>query len=441
MLESLKTFLLQECLLQENQKILLTVSGGIDSMVMLDLFSKLDYSFSIAHCNFKLRGGESDADCDFVKSQENRYQVEVNVKEFDTEVFAQENKISIQMAARQLRYEWFSELKNELGYDLIATAHNLDDKLETFFINLSRGTGIKGLTGIKAKSNDLIRPLLWAGRNDILDYANINDIPWREDSSNSSTKYLRNKLRHDIIPLFKELNPGFLKTMAENMAKLQEAADIYIHEINKKKLSLLEKRGPYYYISADSLCSEDHYRVILYEILQDFGFSTTIVDDIMVSLKNNESGKIFFSPDYRLVKDRDQLIIEEISDSARQRFYIDEGQEEINVPLMLTFESYPVSEFQIIPEATVAQLDYDKLEFPLILRRWEKGDYFRPLGMQGMKKLSDFFINSKLSIPEKEKLWILASGNQIVWIIGHRIDDRYKVTSEAEMVLRINYFE
>jgi len=441
MIEFFKSYLIKDCNLQDNKKILLAVSGGIDSMVMLDLFSKLDYTISIAHCNFKLRGKESDEDCEFVRNLENRYQLNIYTKEFDTEDFARENKISIQMAARQLRYDWFSELKNEIGYDYVATAHNLDDKVETFFINLSRGTGIKGLTGIKALSNNLIRPLLWAGRNEILDYATMNELSWREDSSNRSTKYLRNKLRHDIIPLFKDLNPGFLGTMSDNMSKLQEVANIYGREIDLNKKNLLSQKDNSYYISVEKLCAEEHYKVILYEILQEFGFTTSLVEDILTTLKTKESGKLFYSPEYRLVKDRDQLIIERILDQNIQRFYIDEEQSELSLPVKLSLESYPASEFQIIPEPTVAQLDYDKIDFPIILRKWEKGDYFKPLGMDGMKKLSDFFINNKLSIPEKEKIWILASGNQIVWIIGHRIDDRYKVTSETEMVLRINYFE
>lgn len=441
MIENFQTFLNQECQLDPGQKILLAVSGGIDSMVMLDLFSKLEYHLIIAHCNFKLRAKESDEDCEFVKNLESSYNIIVHTKEFDTIEFAEENKISIQMAARQLRYDWFAELKDKLGFDLIATAHNKDDNLETFFINLSRGTGIKGLSGIKAISKDLLRPLLWAERNEILNYANFNDIKWREDSSNRSTKYLRNKLRHEIIPLFKEINPGFATTMSENMNKLQEVNDIYCHELDLKKKYLMSEEDHTFYISVEELCKEDHKKAILYEILHEFNFTASVVDDILISLENKDSGKLFYSQDYRLVKDRDQLIIEKILEQEIQRFYIDEDQYEVNAPIKLTLESYPSSEFQIIPESNVAQLDYDKINFPLIIRKWEKGDYFRPFGMTGMKKLSDFFINIKLSIPEKEKLWILASGKQIVWIIGHRIDDRYKVSSETEMVLRINYFE
>ncbi len=441
MLNEFKIFLADSCKFQTGQKTLLTVSGGIDSVVMLDLFSRAKLEGIIAHCNFKLRSDESDGDEEFVRQLENRYFYKVIVKEFDTIAFAKENKISIQMAARQLRYEWFSELKKSNSCDYIATAHNKDDQIETFFINLSRGTGIKGLSGIKAKSNDVIRPILWSERNEIVKYAKERGLAWREDSSNSSIKYLRNKIRHEIIPLFHEINPGFADTMAENISKLDNVREFYSELIDLKKQTLLKQMEDSWELLLKDIINDSNRELILYEILQDFNFSSTVVKDIIQSINNNESGKIYYSNNYRIVKDRGSLIIEKKKEKSSQRYYIDEEDIKLSKPINLSFSQVKIEDFSLIKSNSIAQLDIDKLSFPLILRKWQQGDYFKPLGMENLKKLSDFFIDNKLSIPEKEKVWILTSGKEIVWIIGHRIDERFKVSAKTEVVLKIMYLE
>ncbi len=440
MLAEFQNFIKNSCKLQTGQKTILAVSGGIDSVVMLELFSRAEFSGIIAHCNFNLRSEESDGDEKFVKEFENRYNYKVLTKSFDTTEFAKENKISIQMAARQLRYQWFSELKSKYSCDFIATAHNQDDQIETFFINLTRGTGIKGLTGIKALSNGIIRPILWAERKTIVDYAKERELSWREDSSNSSTKYLRNKIRHDIIPLFHEINPGFGDTMAENIRKLNNVNSFYSELLEEKKQKLLIKNTDNWKISIDELNKDSNKELILFEILQEFNFSSGVVSDIIFSLSNSvESGKTFYSNDYRLIKDRDSLILELKKDKSLQRHYIEESDKEIFDPIHLTFSTINIDDFELKKDSSIAQLDFDKLTFPLILRKWQQGDYFMPLGMENLKKLSDFFIDNKLSIPEKEKLWILTSGREIVWIVGYRIDERFKITPNAEIVLKVNY--
>lgn len=425
------------CKIFPRDKILLTVSGGIDSIVMLDLFSKCSNKIAIAHCNFNLRNEESDADEKFVQKLGEKYSLPVYLKKFDTLNYADDNKLSIQMAARDLRYQWFEELRIETGFNFIATAHTMDDQVETFFINLSRGTGIKGLTGIKASTGNIIRPLLWAERAEILEYATQNQLNWREDSSNSSSKYLRNKIRHEIIPLFKDINPGFSDTMKMNIQRLKEVEKVFDGEAENKKKKLLIKDGKMWKISIKDLLEEKNARIWLYEILQGFGFVSATIDDLFQSLIKSESGKLFFSEKYRIVKDREYLILDTLEVETMHRYYIEEGQENISEPIRLHLKQIPNVEFEMKKSNLIAQLDYDRLIFPLIIRKWNIGDYFMPLGMNNLKKLSDFFIDQKLSIPEKEKTWLLTSGKHIVWVIGMRIDERYKVKEGTEMVLSL----
>ena len=433
-----EAYIEDDCGIHGNAGIILTVSGGIDSVVMLDLFSHTHYKCAIAHCNFNLRDDESQADEDFVRTLENKYGYPVHVKSFNTLEFAEKNRLSVQMAARELRYSWFENLRQELDFEFIATAHNLDDLVETFFINLSRGTGVKGLAGIRERTGRIIRPLLWAERSEIVDYAGKMELEWREDSSNSTTKYLRNKLRHEILPLFRELNPAFTETMRLNTRRIRNVVNIYMEETSDKKSYLLEKERDSYKIPIDVLLKEKYPEIWLFEILQDFGFSPATIEDILKGIRKQESGKRYYSEKYRLVRDREYLLLEEIAGDDIHRYYIDEDQSYVDLPLNLKLEQVPADKFSIERDYRIAQLDMDKLNFPLIIRKWEKGDYFMPLGMDNLKKMSDFFIDLKLSIPEKEKIWLLTSGKHIVWVIGKRIDERYKVTGETEMVLKIS---
>lgn len=441
MLNNFKSYIIENQLCLKSDRILIAVSGGIDSVVLLDLFVQSGYFCGIAHCNFKLRQAESDGDEIFVKELAKRYDIPVFSKSFETSEYAQINRLSIQMAARELRYDWFEEIRLEQGFDFVATAHNKNDILETFLLNLVRGTGIHGLTGIKNKTNALIRPILFASREDIKTYARSQSLNWREDSSNSSLKYSRNKVRHQILPLFDQLNPKFTDTMIENIQRIREAEVLYNQAIEEKKQAMIIKESGFAYISIDKLKSLSPLKTWLYELLQDFNFTSHVVSDIIDSL-DSTPGRQFFSITHRLVKDRDKLIIHPIKATSYKKFYIEDPYRDITEPVNLDMDVLPVNDdFELSKDASIACLDLDKLEFPLIIRKWEQGDYFRPFGMKNMKKLSDYFIDMKLSILEKENLWLLTSGPEIVWIIGLRIDDRFRISSGTKKVLKITLIE
>ena len=438
MLNQLKSYIYENDLFRTGDRIVVTVSGGIDSVVMLDLLLKLGYTCTISHCNFHLRDEESDRDEQFVRDLADQNGVAVFVRNFDTTEYAEINKVSVQMAARELRYDWFEELRQEQGYDWVATAHNKNDVIETFLLNLARGTGIQGLTGIKSKSGRLIRPMLFASREEIKTYALENNLDWREDSSNASAKYSRNKIRLNIIPLFEEINPKFTDTLTDNIRKLSEAEEIYISAIREKRSDYVFREAGYSWILVNDLLKLQPIDTWAYELLGDFNFPQGVVTDIIRSLYG-PSGRQFFSSTHRLVKDRDKLLIHPIREETLRRYYIEDPYREISEPVKLEMDVIPNSaEFRIPSSSNIACLDLDLLEFPLLLRKWESGDYFRPLGMSNMKKLSDFFIDLKLSIPEKENTWILQSGSEIAWIVGLRIDDHFKIRPDSKKILKIS---
>jgi tRNA(Ile)-lysidine synthase len=437
MLDQFRTYIRANHLIRKSDKILLTVSGGIDSVVMLDLFIREGYNCGIAHCNFGLRGTESDGDEDFVRQLAYQYGIKFYCKRFNTEEYAEDESISIQMAARKLRYDWFEKVRKTHPYDLIATAHNQDDVLETFFINLSRGSGIRGLTGIKVISGKIIRPLLFAPRSLIETYADEFSLPFREDSSNASEKYIRNKIRHKILPLFEDINPGFRNTMMETIQKLRDTEAIYSDEINLRRNEIITAQEDLVSVSLDLLMNLPQRRTYLFEFLSEYHFTSKQIIDIDDSI-NATSGKQFFSTTHRLVKDRSKLIITPIGDEEYRKFYITEGTNQIFEPVHLEFIVIEHTEgFRIPSESSIACLDYDLLTFPLLIRKWQSGDYFHPLGMKHRKKLSDFLVDQKISIVEKENLWLLLNNEDIVWLINQRIDERYKITSKTRQVLMI----
>jgi len=434
-----QSYILDNKLLNRDHKVIVAVSGGIDSVVMLNLFILSGYSCAIAHCNFKLREEDSDLDETFVQELAEKNNIPFYSVSFNTEEYAENNRISIQMAARELRYDWFEDLRNKLHYDYIATAHNKNDVVETFFINLSRGTGIRGLSGISAKSGRIIRPLLFLEREDIEKYAKSNNLSWREDISNSQTKYARNKIRHFIIPAFRELNQGFVDTMWNNISRLREIEEIYLNSLERTKKEIVVKGKEFAWISINEIKKFDPIFTWLFELLVDFDFSAPVVKDISKNL-DSPPGRQFFSPTHRLVKDRDKLIIHPLKEITAKRFYIEDPSQDITEPVQLELSILTDFDRSGIPDDPyIAWLDLDTLEFPLMIRRWETGDYFMPLGMNNMKKLSDFFINNKVSLPEKENTWLLVSGNKIAWIIGKRIDNRFKISPETSRVLEIRF--
>ena len=440
LLSACRFFIEKNRLCTVDDRILLAVSGGVDSMVMGDLMNRLGYSTGVAHCNFSLRGHESDGDENFVRSWADKNDLPFYHTRFDTYSYAEEHGISIQMAARDLRYEWFRRILEKEGYDLLALAHNKNDLVETFLINLTRGTGIRGLTGIKPRNDRLIRPILFATRTEILEYAGYFNIKWREDSSNLTNKYMRNKIRHKIIPLFEEMNPDFIHSVADTSQRLAGAGEIFFRYLEDARTTFLIKIGKKQMIPIHKLRQSSVREAILYELLKPMNFKGGTIHEILESL-DNPPGKQFFSPSHRLIKDRDSLIITPLpKNEPEKRYYIEKTQTQVTDPVILHIKRFVRPEGFIIPDArNMAVLDEGKITWPLILRKWKKGDYFMPLGMKGIKKLSDFFIDRKLSLDEKENTWLLTEGDQIVWILGMRIDERYKITEKTKNILQIEW--
>ncbi|WP_321995449.1 tRNA lysidine(34) synthetase TilS [Draconibacterium orientale] len=426
----------QKQLIKPEQKVLLAISGGIDSMVLLHLFERSEFEYGIAHCNFRLRGDESDGDEAFVHEQVEQHGTAAHFETFDTKEYAALKGISIEMAARELRYGFFERIRKEYEYDCIVTAHHQDDLIETFFLNLSRKTGIRGLTGIKEKKGKLIRPLLFASREDIEKYAAENYISYREDSTNNEVVYQRNFLRHKILPLFSELNPAFKKNFIASVDNLKAAYDVYEDAIGNEIHNVLSEEKEQSVISIPVLQNSQHPKTVLLEILSGYGFNAGTVDSVFQSLETH-SGKQFFSKTHRLVKDRDALFIQEHTDAEDRVYYIEEDDMELFAPFDISIERLNAKGFSIIKEANTACVDLEKVQFPLLMRKWKQGDYFQPLGMTGFKKVSDFFIDRKMPLHEKENTWLLCSGKNIVWIMGQRLDNRFKVTPSTKQVLKI----
>lgn len=438
MLQAFLQNISDENLFASGDKLLLAVSGGADSMVMLHLFQQSPFDFSVAHCNFRLRGVESDSEEVFIRDYCGEHGIELFVQHFETREYAALEGISIEMAARDLRYKWFEELRKQLGCRYIVTAHHRDDLVETMLINLSRGTGIRGLSGIQAKNGNLVRPLLFASREDILAYASRNKLPFKHDSSNDELIYQRNIIRHQLIPLFETINPAFRKNAAKTASILKDTAAVYQQKLNEIEAELKKEANGQIRLNIAKLRALRPMQSLLFELLHPYGFNAEQVDEITVAL-DGEAGKSFFSKTHRLIKDREELLLTELDAGTSQRYYIEEDCTLLNEPVNLQFELIAKSPaFRFSTNPLVADFDYAKLQFPLILKKWEQGEYFVPLGMSGMKKISDFFIDEKLSIPEKESAWILYSGKKVVWILGRRIDDRFKITNGTQQVLRVS---
>jgi tRNA(Ile)-lysidine synthase len=437
MVEQFLNYIHNEKLFHSSQRILLAVSGGADSMLMLHLFTNAGFSVAVAHCNFGLRGSESDGDEQFVSDYCDQHSLACHIKHFNTGEFAVQQGISIEMAARDLRYDWFNEIIEKHGYDYLATAHHQDDVIETFLINLSRGSGIKGLSGIQPKTGFIIRPMLFTNRIEILDYCMKMKIKYRTDSSNLDTIYKRNLIRQQILPLLEQINPAFRRNALKTIGNLHETGQLFQQRMSEIKAFVYSEEKQRAMIHIDKLLTLNPLQTILFELIREFGFQPEQIGDIIDSL-SKESGRKFFSDTYRLVKDREYLLISPFTEKIDKVFYIEEDCDGISFPVHLSIGKLDRnSTFKFSTHPNVVDLDLDKLVFPLILRHWQEGEYFQPLGMLGLKKLSDFFIDEKYSIPEKENAWILASGNQIVWILGKRLDDRFKITSRTKKILRI----
>ncbi|QHT67497.1 tRNA lysidine(34) synthetase TilS [Rhodocytophaga rosea] len=438
MLEKFLGYTSEKELFQPSDHILLAVSGGIDSVVMSHLFYKAKLNFAIAHCNFGLRGAESDEDELFVKKLAKKYKVPFYSDTFETEAFAQQEKISIQMAARTLRYRWFEQLLNNHGFQYLATAHHLNDILETVLFNLTKGTGISGLHGIQPKLNRIIRPLLFADKEQIYAYVVEHQLAWREDSSNQSSKYQRNLIRNEVIPLLKTINPNLEETIQHTIEKVVSVERIFEEDMHQLKSRLVQQKTDIMYIDFIALQQEFEPVIKLSYLLKEYQFSFTQTKDIWQSL-GAESGRRFESPTHTLVKDRTSLII---TPKALNEFISTSIEKEQlsfqNEFIHLHFETMDAKDFTITPNSQVACLDLATLQFPLKLRRWKEGDWFCPLGMNKKKKISDFLIDTKVPVNLKSRIWVLTSNGSIVWIVGHRIDNRFKITDKTEQVLQIS---
>ena len=418
-----------------NARSIIACSGGLDSVVMVHLCKATGLEFSIAHCNFKLRGEESDKDERFVEELANVLNIKIVVRHFDTNDYVSQNKVSVQMAARSLRYNWFEELVQEGEGEFILTAHQADDDLETFIINLSRGTGIKGLTGIPTKSGYIRRPLLKFSRQQILDYARQNDIEWREDSSNIEKKYLRNKIRHDIIPQLRQLSPAFLENFQNTQNYLKGVQIIFEKHLEALRDRLFRKYNSGWKIDIGSIQELQPVDTYLHGLFSEYGFSEwSNVEQLLTA----SSGKEVVSKSHRLIKDRDVLILTPIleNDSGSFGFSVDESCIKEPVPMKID-RVHDISE----RSKHILYVDKETLNHRLEVRKWKKGDYFYPLGMKGRKLVSKFFKDEKYDALEKENQWLLFSGDELVWIIGKRADERFKVSPDTKEILRFQLVE
>ena len=415
------------------KKLLLATSGGLDSMVMAHLFSTLNFDIALAHCNFQLRGNESLEDQLFVQNYAAANDIPVFITQFDTQSFANDYKLSTQVAARELRYNWFYELLETQKYDYILTAHQADDTIETFLIHLIRGSGLDGFTGIPAQNESVVRPLLSFSREEIASYAAANGILWREDSSNASDKYLRNKIRHDIVPPLKELNPSFLTSFQNTQKYLNEAQAMLEDATNMIYQQVATERNDEIHFNIEKLKILPNYKSYLYKWFKEYGFSAW--EDIY-ELVDSQSGKQVFSSEFRLIKDRNTLILVPIIEKeSSEVYYIEENQREVNYPIKLTISN---QNFLSNTDNSIIFVDADKLNFPLVLKRFEEGAVFSPFGMNGKtKKVSKLFKDEKLSLLQKENTWILYSNEDIVWVIGIRQDDRFKIDTNTKNSLQI----
>ncbi|MDP4269082.1 MAG: tRNA lysidine(34) synthetase TilS [Bacteroidota bacterium] len=438
MQSKIKQFIYIRNLLQPNSKVIVGISGGADSVALLHFLTKEGYKCIAAHCNFHLRGEESNRDEQFVRDLCRQWNLPLEVIDFHTEEIAAEQKVSIEMAARELRYQWFEELRIKYEAEVIAIAHHKDDSVETFLLNLIRGTGIRGLSGMKPVNGKIIRPLLCVSRQEVEEYIGQNNLSFVHDSTNSETLYTRNKIRLEVLPLLQELNPSIKETIIQTSGYLNDTAEVYFSEIEKQKKNLLHSVSRKTCISIPELKKYPFAQTILFELLSPFGFNSTVCAEIFESL-DGLSGKQFFSTEYRLIKDREKLIIDKKKEENEDSIIIPSPEEKVKLSFALNFNIIPAANFSIPKDKEIGCFDADKVKFPLTLRKWETGDRFVPFGMKGSKKLSDYFSNLKYSLLQKEEARVLCSGDKIIWLIGERTDNRFRIDEQTTKILVIQY--
>ncbi len=440
MLKQFEVNILKNDLFNKTDKLLIAFSGGVDSVVLCDLLTKAGYYFDLAHCNFQLRGTEANDDTSFCETYAKLIHAKCHTIYFNTKNYAVENKLSIQMAARELRYKWFKELISEHGYTYLLTAHHANDNAETLFVNLTRGTGIKGLQGIPEKQNNTIRPLLFATKEMIKNYADKHNIQFREDSSNQEVKYKRNFIRHQIIPELKKLNPILEETLNTSIHYFKQSSQIVTQFCKSKFKDICEENNERLKINISLLLSEPQKETLLFEWLHPKGFKANQIEQLIIVLSDkNNIGKFFESSTHQLAVDRTYLIVKKkTNETNTTEFKINSISDTTHLPIKLVLEEIKQTSFTNNKnELFISVTDYF---FPLTLRKWKTGDKFQPFGMNGFKKLSDYFKDQKLSKFDKEAVWILESNQQIVCIVGYRMDNRFKVTNESNQILKLTSF-
>ncbi len=469
-----ESYILKNSLFHSKDKLLLAVSGGVDSVVLADLCFNAGFDFVIAHCNFQLRGEESERDEAFVRGLGKKYEKEGLVKKFDTKKYAAENKLSIQEAARKLRYDWFHELidnskqpavgshqssvssrqspvlskqsavsstpihHSPLTIHHIVTAHHLDDNIETVLMNFFKGTGIAGLRGMLPLQGKIVRPLLFARKEELLAYAKENGLKWVEDSSNTEDKYSRNYFRNQFIPLLQKIYPEAENNLADNLKRFRDAELLYHQAVEWHKKKLIVHKGEEVHIPALKLKKSEPLHSIVYEVIKEFQFTSGQVEEV-IKLLDSETGKYILSPTHRILKNRNWIVISPVNAEEPQHILIEEGDSDVQCSAFNIQCSITAAGFKTPNDNNIACLDAGEIQFPLLLRKWKQGDYFYPLGMKKKKKLARFFIDQKLSKIEKENVRVIEMNKKIIWVAGMRIDERFKITERTKKVLKIVY--
>lgn len=440
-----------------SDKFLLAVSGGVDSVVLCELFHRAGYSFAMAHCNFQLRGEESNRDEHFVRELAEKYGAPFYVQHFDTTAYAASHKVSVQAAARELRYHWFFELVGATGSistakvnanfsgvslppvaNVLVTAHHADDNIETVLMNFFKGTGISGLRGMLPRQQQLARPLLPFRKTELQSFATVNKLQWVEDSSNTGNVYTRNYFRHKIIPLVEDRFPEATNNLLDNIERFREIEILYRQSIEVHKSKLVEQHGNEWHIPVLKLQRTAALPTVLYELLKDYGFSVKQSREA-IALLDSESGRFIQSGSHRLIRNRKWLVLSPLDVTQSAHVLIQQENHQVDFAAgTLQFHALEkTAEWKLPTVSSIACLDARRIEYPLLLRKWKMGDYFYPLGMKKKKKVARFLIDQKLSKTTKENVWVMEMKGKILWIVGYRIDERFKVTDTTQKVLQV----